>query len=59
MLVGRYRERVYSSVHQFEGHVGVNQAMGFWRCSLIGVAERMPSDSTWPELERVRVSLYG
>ena len=27
------------------------------RAALIDVAERMPSDCTWPELERVRVSL--
>ena len=28
MLVGRYCEHVYSSVHQFEGHVGSNQGDG-------------------------------
>ena len=28
MLVGRYREGVYSSVHQFEGHVAANQGDG-------------------------------
>ena len=28
MLVGRYRECVYSSVHQFEGHVAANQGDG-------------------------------
>ena len=29
------------------------------RPALIAVAERMPAASAWPELERVRVSLYG
>ena len=29
------------------------------RPALIDVAERMPAASAWPELERVRVSLYG